>query len=278
MPRNIIINSSNYNPINNNFRYYLPVEQKFSNQEVALSYISLYNSFYNTSSAYGNNQVTIAFPVGATMVSQTLTIPDSYNAISDLNYQLQQFMISQGWYLIDTATGANVYFISLQTNSTQYKAQFTFSIVPTSRTGYTVPSNATAIPTITSTPTITFNTGFGSLIGFSASTLPAITSSNQSVVSTLTPDISVVNSLILTTNIIHHVGLSIPCNVFTAIALTSGFGSLITNNNSSLVYSDIAQNSYQYIEIKFYDQNLNALTLIDLDVLIILTIKDKKEV
>jgi len=72
--------------------------------------------------------------------------------------------------------------------------------------------------------------------------------------------------------------LSIPCNVFTAIALTSGFGSLITNNNSSLVYSDIAQNSYQYIEIKFYDQNLNALTLIDLDVLIILTIKDKKEV
>lgn len=179
MPRNIIINSSNYDKINNNFRYYLPVEQKFTNQEVALSYISLYNSFYNTSSAYGNNQVTIAFPVGATMVSQTFTIADSYNTISDLNYQLQQFMISQGWYLINTATGANVYFIALQTNSTQYKAQFTFTTVPTSRTGYTVPSNASAIPTIVSTPTITFNSAFGSLIGFSASTLPAITSSNQ---------------------------------------------------------------------------------------------------
>jgi hypothetical protein len=90
MPRNIIINSSNYNASSNCFRYQLPVAQKFENKEVGLTYISLYNSFYNISSAYGNNTIQLKYPEGATTTTYTFTIPDGYYSYSDLNYFLQQ--------------------------------------------------------------------------------------------------------------------------------------------------------------------------------------------
>jgi hypothetical protein len=73
---------------------------------------------------------------------------------------------------------------------------------------------------------------------------------------------------------VHNFGLSNPCSTFEGLALTGSFGSLITRS-ASVEYSDIATNEYQYIEIKFHDQNLNPLTLLDNDVLIILAIKDK---
>jgi len=180
------------------------------------------------------------------------------------------------------ASATNVYYVSIATNSVQYKAQLNFYPVPTTLGALTAPSGAPALPTTANnTPQLIFNTAFGSLIGFLASTLPAVpstTSSSIAIVSTITPQISVVNSLVLTTNLVHNFGLSNPCSTFEGLALTGGFGSLITRSAGSVEYSDVATNEYQYIDIKFYDQNLNAITLLDIDVLIILAIKDKKEV
>ena len=79
----------------------------------------------------------------------------------------------------------------------------------------------------------------------------------------------------MVTNLVNNFGLSNPASTFEGLALTGGFGSLITRSAGSVEYSDIATNEYQYIEIKFHDQNLNPLTLIDNDVLIILAIKDR---
>jgi len=296
MPRNIIINSSNYNTSNNCFRYPLPVAQKFENKEVGLTYISIYNSFYNISSAYGNNTIQLNYPIGASYTSYTFTIPDGYYSYNDLNYFLQQQLIANKLYLISgTGTSAtNVYYVSIATNAVQYKAQLNFYPVPIASAlaglGLTQPltttsPNGVAVPalptTANNTPQLIFNTAFGSLIGFLASTLPAVpstTSSSIAIVSTITPQISVVNSLVLTTNLVHNFGLSNPCSTFEGLALTGGFGSLITRSAGSVEYSDVATNEYQYIDIKFYDQNLNAITLLDIDVLIILAIKDKKEI
>ena len=280
MPRNIIINSSNYNASNNCFRYPLPVAQKFENKEVGLTYISIYNSFFNISSEYGNNTIKLNYPIGASYTSYTFTIPDGYYSYNDLNYFLQQQLIENKLYLISGSgtSATNVYYVSITTNSVRYKAQVNFYPVPTSLGGLTAPSGAPALPTTANnTPQLVFNTAFGSLIGFLASTLPATpsTTSSINIISTITPQISVVNSLVLTTNLVHNFGLSNPCSTFEGLALTGGFGSLITRSAGSVEYSDIATNEYQYIEIKFHDQNLNPLTLIDNDVLIILAIKDR---
>ena len=284
MPRNIIINSSNYNASNNCFRYPLPVAQKFENKEVGLTYISIYNSFFNISSEYGNNTIQLSYPIGAGYTSYTFTIPDGYYSYNDLNYFLQQQLIANKLYLISGSgtSATNVYYVSIATNAVQYKAQLNFFPVPIASAltglGLTTPAGAPASPTTANnTPQLVFNTSFGSLIGFLASTLPATptTTTSISIVSTTTPQISVVNSLVLTTNLVHNFGLSNPCSTFEGLALTGGFGSFITRSAGSVEYSDIATNEYQYIEIKFHDQNLNPLTLIDNDVLIILTIKDR---
>jgi len=284
MPRNIIINSSNYNTSNNCFRYQLPVAQKFENKEVGLAYISIYNSFFNISTEYGNNTIHLEFPIGAGYTTFTFTIPDGYYSYNDLSYFLQQQMIANGLYLISGsgASATNVYFVSIATNSVQYKAQLNFFPVPTSaqRTslGLTAPGNAVEAPTTADkTPQLVFNTSFGSLIGFPASSLPTTPTTTHfiSIISTITPQISVVNSLVLTTNLVNNFGLSNPASTFEGLALTGGFGSLITRSAGSVEYSDIATNEYQYIEIKFHDQNLNPLTLIDNDVLIILAIQDR---
>ena len=81
----------------------------------------------------------------------------------------------------------------------------------------------------------------------------------------------------MTCNLINNHGLSNPTNIFDSIPLTGHFGTLITISASSIVYSDIAKNDYEYIQINFYDQKLNLLQLRDPDVLITLSI-DKQSI
>jgi hypothetical protein len=278
MPKQLIINSSDFNRSNNKFIYQFPVRQQFKKgDQVGLSSINIYNSFYNVSSVYGNNVFTFTFPSTVPIVV-SITIPNGYYSISDLNYFLQQQCIANDLYCTSTTNSNYIYFTEFVTNSVRYAGQINLYTLPTSSQasalGYAIPSNATwTFPAVATTPTITFETSFGLLLGFTSGTYPPlITTSNIQYVSNVCPTLSVVNSLIMTCNLINNHGISIPSSIFNSIALTNGFGSMITVNGAQIIYSDIATNDYNSIEIQFYDQNLNLLTILDPDVLITLSL------
>ena len=309
MPKQLILNSSNYQATNGTFNYKFPVRQQFrQNDRVGLSSISIYNSFYNVSQAYNNNTFQFIFPglstiTDATMTQTgntsyqrtiglatiyTITIDDGYYSISDLNYYFQQQCILNGLYTI-TASGNYTYYLEIVTNSKRYAGQLNFYILPLSTSADlpAIPSNGLwSFPTTADTAITTqiiIPSGFGSLIGFLPGVYPPNTAysntqiNNIQYISNTTPMLSVVNSLIMTCNLINNHGISIPSNIFDSIPLTNGFGSLITISASSIIYSDIANNDYENIQISFYDQNMNLLKLLDPDVLITLSI-DKQSI
>ena len=279
MPKQLIINSSNYSSGSSKFIYKFPVRQQFKKgDQVGLSSVSIYNSFYNISSAYNNNTFTLVFP-SLVIQTQVITIPSGYYSISDLNYFLQQQCIKYGFYCTSSAsTTSYIYFMEFVTNSVRYAAQLNFYLLSSNTGTYSVPSGFSwAFPTVAVTPKITFDAPFGLLLGFTANTYPltGAETSNIQYVSPITPTLSVVNSLILTCNLINNHGISIPSSVFNSITLNAGFGSLITMGAGQIIMSDIATNDYDRIEIQMYDQNLNLLSIIDPDVLITLSLDVK---
>ena len=67
-------------------------------------------SFYNISAAYGNNQFTFYWPTagsGTANTSTAITIPDGFYTTTSLNAYLQQYCITNGYYLVN-ASGQNV--------------------------------------------------------------------------------------------------------------------------------------------------------------------------
>jgi hypothetical protein len=283
MPKLIVINSSNYVANSTNvFSYTLPQSVKLTNKsKIAVSSLSVYNSTFNITAARGNNTITFTWP-SATPVTKTYNIPDGYYSSSDLNYFLQSKMYADNFYVTSNSGTNVVYFYEIVQNAVAYAIQLNSYYLPTSANaitlGYSQPSGATwSYPAANACPQLQFNTAFGALLGFSAQTYPATAvSTNQSKVSEITPNISPVDSYILTCNMVNS-KYSIPSNYFFSIPLTGALGSLITYNSSSLVYNDVAPNVYSNIIISFFDQLFNRLQMNDREIVLTIAIDDSQE-
>ena len=283
MPKLVVVNSSNYVANSTNvFSYSLPQSVKLTNKsKISVASLSVYNSTFNITASRGNNTITFTFP-SATPVTKTYTISDGYYSASDLNYFLQSKMYADNLYAT-TNSGTNVvYFYEIVQNSVQYAIQLNAYYLPTSANattlGYSQPSGATwSYPASNACPQLQFGSAFGSLIGFAAQTYPSTAAStNQSKVSESTPNISPVDSYILTCNMINS-KYSIPSNYFFSIHLTGALGSLITYSSSSLVWNDVAPNVYSNIVISFYDQLFNRLEMKDKEIVLTIAIDDSQE-
>ena len=278
-----ITNTSYVENSENTYIYKLPASVKFTNKsKVGLVSFSVFNSTFNVTQSRGNNTVTFIWP-SATPVTTTWTIPNGYYSASDLNSYLQSQMFANNLYVTANNNTNVIYFYEIVQNSVRYSIQLNSYYLPTSANattlGYSLPSGATwAYPATNKTPQLTFGTAFGSLIGMSAQTYPAtVQSTNQSQISTITPIISPVNSYILTCNLINS-KYSIPSNVFFSLPLNGSLGQLISYVAPSVVYSDIAPNTYSTIVIQMYDQNFNKLELKDNEIVLTLAIDDSQEV
>lgn len=278
--KTLILNSSNYVVgTTNTFIYSLPSSVNFKKSKVGIATVAVYNSSFNITSQRGNNTVNLVWNAN-TNVSYTFTFPSGYYSINEINAFLQSKMYENNLYCL---SGTKViYFFEIVQNSIRYSVQLNSYFLPTSANattlGYTLPPGASwAFPTASQTPQLTFGATFGTLIGFGPQTYPAtIQTTSQSKVSETTPQISTVDSYILTCNLINS-RYSIPQNVFFSLPLTGALGSLITYNASSLIMSDIAPNNYNQIVIKFYDQLFNVLQMNDFDICIQLVIDDTLE-
>ena len=280
----IVINSSNY-VVNstNSFIYTLPQTVKLSNKsKIGVASLSVYNSTFNITSTRGNNTLTFIWP---SLVPQTkiYTIPDGYYSSSDLNYFLQSKMYADGLY-VSANSGTNViYFFEIVQNSVQYSIQLNSYYLPTAvnatTLGYSLPSGASwNYPNTNACPQLTFNSSFGALLGFAPQTYPlSPLATNQSKISEITPNISPVDSYILTCNFVNS-KYSIPSNYFFSLPLSGSLGTLINYASSSVVYNDIAPNIYSNIVIQFYDQLFNKLEMKDKEIVLTIAIDDSLEV
>ena len=280
MPRTLIINSSNFVVSSGNkFVYNFPTTARFeAGSSIAVSNLAIYNSLQNVTTARQNNRLTFTW-LGT---AYNWTIPDGYYSVSDFNFWLQNQCILNTLYCTANSGSSNVYFIELAINSVRYATSLNFYAIPTSaqatNLGYSQPASPTwAYPASAQCPSLTFSQPWGNLVGLTFGTYPpTLQSSNIQYLSTQTPVISPVDSLIFCCNLVNS-KYSIPSNVFYSVPISSGLGSLIVFNNASLVYNSIIPQNFSSLEITVYDQLFNRVVLLDNEMTMTLSISEAGE-
>ena len=272
MAVNLILNSSNVVGSNANTYNYNFIGGNFEvkeDSEICVAQATIPYSFYNVTTT---QTITVTWATGSTF---TWTIPAGYYTVADLNLLLQTFCITNNLYLIN-GSGVYVYYLALYTNATYYKVQLIAQVVPTSLpSGYSAPSGFAGYPPFPTTPQITLSSTsltFNSIIGFATGTFPSVTSANISVLSTLVPIGSAVNSLLMSCNLCNN-PVAMPSDIIAGIPITSTFGSNINYQPSYQQWVKIRPGRYSTLTIRLLDQSLNPLLALDSNILIVLNIR-----
>ena len=277
MTLNLVLNNNNVVSGSNNTRYKYtfnaPLEIK-DEAEMTIANVTIPYSWFNITKANSNNQFTMSYPIAGTgTYTFTQTIPDGFYSVVDLNAYIQSLFVAQGFYLIDRE-GNYVYYFQILYNPTYYAVQIVSTSVPTSLpTGYTAPSTWTGYPTA-GTVAVSFNpnAGLGKILGFPSGLVSSYTTS-YSVLSTLVPQGSVVNSLVIRSNIIDN-DAGFPTDVLDTMAITSSFGTNINYSPPSLKWVKCTAGTFQSFEIYFCDQNYNQIIALDNNVCISILLKN----
>ncbi len=78
MAQQLLLNSANYKG-DSTFTFQFLAPQTFSNMEISLTSMNIYNSIPNITSALGNNQLKIKWPSAtSSWVDATITFPDGF--------------------------------------------------------------------------------------------------------------------------------------------------------------------------------------------------------
>lgn len=288
--KTLVINNTNSQPVrtssgldNSNFVYNFPINAEFKNCEIAVSSLSVYYSWVNISSALGNNTFSYVWYSGAipTATTISITLPDGFYQVSDINSYIQGVCISNGHYLI-TATGQNVYFIELVENSTYYAVQMNLYQLPTAAQaaalGYTAPGAWPGYVTANITPQLIIPaTNIRNLLGFNNGTYPSPTqATTYSKVSDFVPQVSPVQSALISCSLVSNPYSPPPNNIIFSFAPSNvTYGSIIQPAISNLIWNQVLDGYYTNFRIQFLDQSYNPLLLKDTNLVLVLSIRDR---
>ena len=273
----IILNSSCLvSGTSNVYRYSFPQGSvKFQDSKICLSSIAIYYSWFNISVVNNNNSFQFLYPTG---ITYTVTIPTGFYSIVDLNSYLQQYLISNGLYLVDSS-GKNVYYLEFITNSSFYAVQFNAYPIPTSLpVGWTNPGGM-VFPASAWTPKlIILPNAFRSTIGFVTGSYPSVdTLTNYSMLSSVTPQVSTVQSVIVGCSLLNN-RYSNPSTILYSFTPNGvEFGSLIQSSPTQYSFIDIQDGNYSSFDVIFYDQSFNALQINDTNLVIQFFVKSNRK-
>lgn len=274
---------------NSKYRYYFNNPQYFTKyDQIALNICNIYFSWFNVTSAYNNNSFQYQWfgTTNSTMQTFNVSFSDSYMSVSDMNEYLILLMVSRGHYTTETIAGvtSKVYYIKILENSNYYAIEFDISPMPstTASSARGVPTDSTpqwVVPAATKTPIVIINSTntFGDLVGFSPGNYPSSTKSTYQVfLSDKTPTINPVSSILMSCNLITN-NYSVPNNILYAFtSAKTAFGGMVEISPNEKTYDNIQEGTYSYIEITFYDQDLNLLKILDTDLMIMLNLRKDK--
>jgi len=274
----VIFNSTNSEPRGNDLSRFVfqpstgTLQFPNGNYRVALASASLYYSWENIRTAYNNNSFQYIWQ-GTTF---DVDIPDGSYSISQINSYLQSVMIANDHYLINAA-GDNVYYLEMITNPTQYAIQLNCYPIPTALpAGWSQPAGWSGYPASLETPQFVIeNNDFQNTIGILSGTYPpAPVAIDYSKLSDFTPQVSVVQSVLVRCNLLKN-KLSIPNDILYSFAISDvSFGSTIEISPPELLWGRVEAGSYNNIELQFLTQDFQPLPLQDINLTLTLVIKD----
>lgn len=275
----VILNNLSQTSQPNVFRYLFPSGSvNFKKAKIAVAQISLYYSWYNITSTYNNNSFQFIFPNALGTTTYTVSIPNGYYDIASLNSYLQQFCITNSLYLVNSS-GQYVYYLEFQTNENYYAIQFNAFPVPTSLpAGWSNPAGL-SFPLTAYTPQLVVSSNdFTKLIGFNSGTYPTVQqTTSYSKLSTFTPQVSPVQSVILACSLLNN-RYSNPGTILYSFSPSGvSFGSTISSSPYEFSFIPIQDGGYPYFDIILYDQNYAPLQLNDNNLIIQLLIKNAED-
>lgn len=274
----LVLNSSNVVSGSNNTRYqynFIGGGFRADNMEICISQASIPYAWYNISSSYGNNSFSLILPTAGTTQTIAVTLPDGFYSVTDIQNYIQQVLITNLFYLIDSS-GNYVFPFLLTYSSTFYKVQLICSTIPsTLPSGWTQPAGAPALPTATTGVQFVVGT-IGSVIGFVAGTYPtAATSASQNFLSTLTPVGSTVNSLVFRCSLVDN-NIIMPSDIMDACSINTSFGTNIIYDPSFEKWVKMKDGTYSNLIFSIVDQSLNQIYSVDPNIAITLMIRQRK--
>jgi hypothetical protein len=287
--RTLIVSGENVisNGFNDTYTYRFPVGAvNFKNDQVAVSSINMYYSWFNitsatTGSGYNNNVFQYQWYEDiAPPSTRIVTIPDGFYTIADLNAYLQSQMVANGDYLVNSV-GDNVYYLEFVENPSKYAVQLnSYPIPDVLPAGWTNPSGF-VLPIAAITPQIVVlsTNNFKDIVGFNAGTYPSPTqATNYSKISDFTPQVTPVSSLVLSCTLLNN-RYAIPSTLLYSFSPAGvSFGSLVSIQPPEMSFVDIQEGAYTDFTIQFRDQALQRVAINDSNLVVMLTIRDKKEV
>ena len=272
--RNLIFNSNNVvsGSFNSRFKYTFTGGAGYQIKEgdqLALSVLQIPYSWYNISAYNGNNSYQFSF--NGTVY--TVTMPDGFYTITDIDNYLQWFCEANGLYTL-ASNGDYVFYCRWSENTSKYAIQWDAFPIALSSSG-TNPNSITLsgnIPLL-----IMQNNSFTSIVGISSGTYPSVTqTATYSLISNITPNLTPVNSVILNCNLVKNSVSNSP-NAFNSFTPSTEFGTQLIYNASFPMWVDTIAGFYTSIEIFLTDQNYNILRCNDPNVCIQIIIRSKDE-
>lgn len=284
--RKLIVNGAYVSDDKSTYTYKFPLGSQPTfekGDKVALDSLSIYYSWPSITAANANNTFTYTWIDGN---PYTITVPDGFYTITDLNSYLQYKLIANNHYM-ETSTGSYVYFFNFSSNTTKYAIQLDVSPVPTSATattnGWTVPGTATwSLPASSTLPQLTIpaSNSIKDIIGFTAGTYPPTGSTSSTSVyshtSDYTPQVTPVSSVVVTCSLLNN-PYSIPNNLLYSFAPNATYGSQINILPPTPTFVDMQGGKVAEFSLTFLDQNFKKLPIKDTNVVILLNIASANE-
>lgn len=273
----ILIGQGNYIG-NSTFRYNFPNGSiSLKNSEIGLESISIPYSWFNITTAFNNRSIgSLAVPSGTVgFIFYQVVLDQGFYTLGSINFWLQNWMIQQGLYLVDSTTGNYIYFYEIVTNSTFYKTQINLypfvTAAEAAANGWTDQSGSYPFATTSGRRGMIIigdSTNFGALIGFSPQTVD-----DSSTLGDLIPQLSPVTQIIVQTINLDNKYSTVPSNLHAFTIVNTEFGSMIQVEPPTITYVDVTDCSVSFIDIKLVDQNYNPLQFLDNSALIKIIIK-----
>jgi len=250
----------------------------FQDNEVALGTLQLYYSWFNITSAYKNNTYSYTWIDGTTV---TITMPDGNYSVLEINAYLQNIMVQNNHYVVNTTTGDFVYYLQFQVNAVYYSIQFnSFTIPAILPAGYALPAGATwVLPLVNTTPQVNIlANGFRDIIGFNAGTYPPIPqATTYSKLSDTAPQVNPVSSLQINCSIATNPYSSQSRVIYSTGIPETLFGGQINIATPEYAFTRLVNGQYNQFEISITDQNGQPINLQDKQISIMLIIRSREK-
>ena len=269
MGKTIILTTANIEENSNNTKlvYNFPSGgYSFKNDMIAVLSIYQYFSIFNITSDYGNNSFSYVWFDG---IEYTITIPDGYYEISDLNAYFQSIMIANTHYMTNSA-GQFIYFLEFLVNTSRYAVQINSYPLDTtiqSTNNYILPTGATwSVPATSTLSQFNINTtGFGEVLGYEIGSYPdtQVGSSTISFLSSKAPQVTPYSSILVSCNLVNNRAV-IPSNILTSYTpLGTSIGSLFNFEPNYLQFADVEIGQYTQLVLEFRDQLSRPIVIRD---------------